>query len=205
MANSPSLTEDNIEAYANKIDRIILTKLPDWDHEPELFHLVKSYQLYRHSKTRRKYRNEACQFHFGRYFTSKTIAAQPLPATLTADEEKETMLKQNGILSKVKTYTDEELNLAKCIFYNKSKEDYYQLKSVKEILLDLEISPRDYDHAFSTSDDKHFQLYSKRQPNKCFINNYFGSGLLAWKCNLDIQPVFNHYKAITYICDFWLK
>ena len=33
-----------------------------------------------------------------------------------------------------------------------------------------------------------------------FIDNYFTEGLFAWKANIDIQPVFNHYKAATYMC-----
>lgn len=51
----------------------------------------------------------------------ETIATQPLQANLTADEEKQIMLKQKGILSKVKIYIDQELNPEKCSFYDKSK------------------------------------------------------------------------------------
>ena len=28
---------------------------------------------------------------------------------------------------------------------------------------------------------------------------------MAWKANMDIQPVFNHYKAVTYICAYFSK
>ena len=41
--------------------------------------------------------------------------------------------------------------------------------------------------------------------NSCFVNNYFRTGLLAWEANLDIQPVFNHYKAVTYMCAYLSK
>ena len=27
----------------------------------------------------------------------------------------------------------------------------------------------------------------------------------AWKANIDIQPVFNHYKAVTYMCAYFSK
>jgi len=30
-----------------------------------------------------------------------------------------------------------------------------------------------------------------------FVNNYFAASLLAWKANLDLQPVFNYYKALS--------
>ena len=41
--------------------------------------------------------------------------------------------------------------------------------------------------------------------NFCFANNNFRTGLLAWEANLDIQPVFNHYKAVTYMCTYLSK
>ena len=50
-----------------------------------------------------------------------------------------------------------------------------------------------------------FQVHLKRLPNSCFINNYFRTGLLAWEANLDIQPVFNHCKAATYMCAYLSK
>ena len=49
---------------------------------------------------------------------------------------------------------------------------------------------------FSDSD---FQIHIQRKPNACFVNNYFVRGLLAWKTNIDIQLVFNHYKAVSYM------
>ena len=35
-----------------------------------------------------------------------------------------------------------------------------------------------------------------------FVSNYFDIGLLAWEANIDIQPVSDHYKAITYKCSY---
>ena len=48
-------------------------------------------------------------------------------------------------------------------------------------------------------------MHLKRLPNSCFVNNYFRTGLLAWEANLDIKPVFNHYKAVTYMCAYLSK
>ena len=28
---------------------------------------------------------------------------------------------------------------------------------------------------------------------------------MAWQANIDIQPVFNHYKAVTYMCAYFSK
>ena len=43
---------------------VIRTDLPDLSSEADLHELVKTYQIHRHSKTCRKYRNEKCNFIF---------------------------------------------------------------------------------------------------------------------------------------------
>ena len=63
----------------------------------------------------------------------------------------------------------------------------------------MEKSRAEYEAALSISEDKDFQLYLKRSPNTCIVNNYFSDGLPAWEANLDNQPVFNHYKAVAYM------
>lgn len=55
------------------------------------------------------------------------------------------------------------------------------------------------------SNDSDFQIQLKRQSNECFINNYFPESLETWKTNIDIQPFFNHYKAVTYMCAYFSK
>ena len=45
----------------------------------------------------------------------------------------------------------------------------------------------------------------KRQPNSCFFNNYFDVGLKALEANMDMQPVFNEYKTVTYMCQYLSK
>ena len=37
------------------------------------------------------------------------------------------------------------------------------------------------------------------------MNNYFDIGLQAWEANIDIQPVFDYCKAITYMCSYLSK
>ena len=69
----------------------------------------------------------------------------------------------------------------------------------------MEISRAEYEAALSISEDKDFQLYLKRSPKACFVNNYFSDGLLAWEANLEIQPVFNHYNAVAYRCAYLSK
>ena len=69
----------------------------------------------------------------------------------------------------------------------------------------LEVSKDEYEAALSISEDKDFQLHLKTPQNSCFVNNYFSKNLLAWVANLDIQPLFNHYKAVTYMCAYLSK
>ena len=72
--------------------------------------------------------------------------------------------------------------------------------SVKEILDNFEISRDDYYRSWSIPKDEDLELHLKRKPNSCFVNNYFDVGLKAWQENMEIQLVFNEYKAVTYMC-----
>ena len=55
------------------------------------------------------------------------------------------------------------------------------------------------------SKDEDLELHLKRQPNPCFVNNYFDVALKAWLANMDIQLVFNEYNAVTYMCQYFSK
>ena len=79
-----------------------------------------------------------------------------------------------------------------------NKDDFIQPLSVKDILYELEISRDDYYRALSMSKDEYLELRLKRKPNSCFVNNYFDVGLKALQENMDRQPVFNEYEAVTY-------
>ena len=104
-----------------------------------------------------------------------------------------------------KVYIDNELNKSKKNFLDSTKEDYEELKPIEEILASLEISKHDYEQALSISDDNDFQIHCKRPPSSCFVDNYFCDGLMAWEAHMDIQPVFNHYKAVAYMCAYLSK
>ena len=122
------------------------------------------------------------------------------------EEIKDQVLKnRSDLLSKVKRYTDTELNPSKKNFYDSTRSDYEVVKTIEEILSVLEISKEDYEAALSISEASDYQFYLKRPPNSCFVNNYFTDGLLAWGANRDIQPVFNHCKAVAYMCAYLSK
>ena len=184
ILNSPKLTQSNTEEYTSWVDNIIRTDLPDPRSEPNLFEIVKTYQIHQHSKTCRKYRNEKCRFHFGKFYTNRTIVAQPLSDSLSVDEKNVIMGNRKLLLKKVKQYIHSKLNPSKKNFYNTSRDDYEKTKSIDEILEFLEISKFDYEQALSISDDHDFQLHYRRLPNSCFVNNYFCDGLIAWEANM---------------------
>ena len=85
-----------------------------------------------------------------------------------------------------------------------TKDNFTQPLSVKEILDELEIPKDDYYRALSISKREDLELHLKREPNSCF-NNYFGVGFKAWQANMDIQPVFDEYKTVAYMCQYFSK
>ena len=103
------------------------------------------------------------------------------------------------MLRKVKNYIDDDLNPAKVNVIDPTKNNFTQPLSIEEILDELEISKDGYYKALSISKGEDLELHLKRQPNSCFVNNYFDVGLKAWQANLDIPPVFHEYKAVTYV------
>ena len=48
-------------------------------------------------------------------------------------------------------------------------------------------------------------MHLKREPNFCFVNNYFDVGLTPWQANMNIQTVFNKYKVMSCICRYLSK
>ena len=105
---------------------------------------------------------------------------------------------RHHILQKVKKFIDEFLNPHKSSFRGNTI-------TISEILIELEISEKDYYGVLSISPDEDFQIHLRRPPNSCFVNNYFDIGLRAWDANMDIQPVFNDFKAISYMCSYFSK
>ena len=48
-------------------------------------------------------------------------------------------------------------------------------------------------------------LFLKRDHKSCFVNNYTSHGLLSWEANIDIQPMYNAHKAVTYMRAYFSK
>lgn len=196
-SDCPKLTSDNKDAYIKFIDNYVQGNLPDKNTEPELHELVKTYQKHNHSKTCRKYKNVSCRFNFGQFFTNRTIVAEPLSAELDEGARTNIIEKRTQILSSVKQKIDEILN--------PSKTDYNTSLTDADILKSIDITEEQYYWALSISPDSDFELHLKRPVDSCFINNYFVAGIKGFAANVDLQPVFNHYKCITYVCSYFTK
>ena len=75
--------------------------MPAPNDDPVLYELVNQYQTYEHSKSCRKYNNKLCRYGFYKFFTEKTIIAQPLEDDIEDAERYSILRKRKTILSKV--------------------------------------------------------------------------------------------------------
>ena len=105
------------------------------------------------------------------------VFSQPLSSDLRESQKKEILLKKKDTLNIVSGYINEYLNPSKCNFYDPLKEDFVKPKSISEILTDLGVSVDTYYSALEISKDTEFQIHLRRQPNSCFVSNYFQLGL----------------------------
>ena len=77
------------------------------------------------------------------------------------------------------------------------------LKSISEVLEEINITEEEYKSALKISDDQDFQFHHKCPFLLC--QKLLDIGLLAWKANIDIQPVFNYNKTVTYMWSYLSK
>ncbi|KXJ10338.1 ATP-dependent DNA helicase PIF1 [Exaiptasia diaphana] len=196
-SHCPKLKKDNKQAYIDFIDKHVQAYLPDENEDPHLHELVKTYQKHSHSKTCRKYKNIRCRFNFGQFFTNRTIVAEPLSNDMNEDIKISTLEKRKEILTLVKEKIDDVLN--------PSKPNYDSTLTESDIFNSVGITKEQYYGALSISPDSDYELHLKRPIDSCFINNYFIAGLKGFAANVDLQPVFNHYKCVTYVCSYFTK
>ena len=196
-SDCPKLNSDNKQAYIEYIDKYVQASLPDEQNDPQLHELVKTYQKHSHSKTCRKYKNVRCRFNFGQFFTNRTIVAEPLSDEINDDVKTSILDKRKEMLTLVKEKIDDQLN--------PSKPNYDSTLTESNILSSVGITEEQYYAALSISPDSDYELHLKRPIDSCFINNYFIAGIKGFAANVDLQPVFNHYKCITYVCSYFTK
>ena len=82
--------------------------------QPELFELVKLYQIHSHARTSWKYKKNKCRFSSGRFFTDRTIIYKPLNSDIPQDERDKIMSWQINICG---VLTNELLFIARVTSY----------------------------------------------------------------------------------------
>ena len=85
------------------------------------------------------------------------------------------------------------------------KVTYRPDTTVDDVLHYLQIEESKYYNCLSVASGFDYEIHLKRPPNSYFINNYKPSVLLAWQANMNIQPVFNYHKCVTYFCSYMPK
>ena len=98
VMNTSVLNLVNKEEYVAFVDQITHAFLPDRNENQELHELVKLYQLHRHSKVCKKYKNEVCRFKFRKFFTKETLVAEPLLDSMTEEMNVLILHKRSEIL-----------------------------------------------------------------------------------------------------------
>ena len=61
--------------------------------------------------------------------------------------------KRNEIVDKARGYINNFLNLSKINFYDATRDDFIEAKSVFEVLEELSITEQEYENALKISDD----------------------------------------------------
>ena len=92
--------------------------------QPELFELVKLYQIHSHSRTCWKYKKNKGRFSYARFFTDRKVISKPLNSDIPQEEREKIMSWRRNILDKVKEYTDTNLYPAKTNIIDPEKENY---------------------------------------------------------------------------------
>ena len=122
----------------------------------------------------------------------ETLVAEPLPENMPEEIKVLVLRKRNEIFDKVRDYINNFINPSKVNFYDPTCDDFIEVKSVSEVLEELNITEQEYENVLKISDDNSYQLHLRRSTDSCFANNYCDIGLLAWEANIDVQPIFDY-------------
>ena len=85
------------------------------------------------------------------------------------------------------------------MYLDPSKGTYWKDLFIDGVLLELQLRKKEYYWALTISSRNNFKLHLKRNTNSGFMSNYNPVLLKAWQANIDLQPVYNYYKAVSYM------
>lgn len=75
-------------------------------------------------------------------------------------------------------FINDYLNPSNVNLLDSLQDDFTEVK-LPEVLKGLDISEEAYENALNFFDENGLQLYLRCPTNSCFVNNYFGIGLLV--------------------------
>ena len=197
ILNLSKLSEETLGTYIEFIDNIIHANLPAPDDDPVLYELLNQYQTPKDSKSCRKCKNDLCRYGFGKFFEEKTIITQPLEEGIKDVECYSILEIRDTILSKASDFINNYLD--------PSKDTYQKDLSIDGVLLELQLTKKECYWALSISSENDFTLHLKMGTNSCLITNYNPVLLKSWQANIDLQLVYNSYKAVSYMTAHFSK
>ena len=133
--------------------------------------LVKTSQVYGHTRICWKYNKNRCRIYYGHYVTENKIIAKPRHSKFINEEEQEVLTWRNILLRQAKSYIDNNLIPAKINVIDPIKDNFTLPLSVKEILDELQISKDVYYKALSIAKGEALELHLKIEPNSYFVNS----------------------------------
>ena len=200
VLNQPKLTVDTIDQYIEFLDAVVSANLPSEEADPLLHNVERYFQVHSHLKSGRKYKNKPSRYHFGRFFTERTLIAKPVQ-NVSEFQRYSILAQRKCVLDKVSEF----INIYLCLNKPGTYIDNLEIDQISDQILEqLGVPETDYYSALSISNDD-YQVHLKRKGNSCFINNYNPIMLKAWQANMDLQALHNYYKAISYISAYFPK
>ena len=107
--------------------------------------------MHSHSKSCRRYKNERCRYHFGKFYTNHNIISLPLQQDLPEDQKNSILNERERTLTTVKQYIDSNLDPRRKTILNPFKENFEKVPSIQNIVMELNITEEEYYNALSIS------------------------------------------------------
>ena len=108
-------------------------------------------------------------YSFGKFFTDKTIVAEPLYEKLSEQERTLKLEQRQNVLTKVKIYIDTYLDPKKSNFLDNTASNYCELQDIPTMLQSLGLNEEEYYNALSISSDSDIQIHLRHPPTHALL------------------------------------